>query len=179
VTPCARSWLIVVWSPGASVITLRSRRGGQPVGADGPELLRAAHDVGVGGTADQEPLHGGLVRVAGGQPLLRMDAAEPEEVQIGGDARGRLRGAAPHAATECLNSRPPRMTRRTVGVLGQRRRRGRAVRDDRRGQVGPQRPGDLDRRRAAVEYDGRARVIISAALDAMRRLLSGAISVRA
>src|SRR6266699_4237334 len=125
------------------------------VGADGPEFFDAPDHVGVGRPADEDPLHGGLVGVAGGEPLLSVYASQAKEVEVGGDAASRF-GRGGTASGDGVLEQPAPQDEDVHGRVARQSCRGRrAVRDNRRVQVGTQRRDDSKSRRSAVQ-DGRA-----------------------
>jgi hypothetical protein len=118
-----------------------------------------------------------------GSPVVRPSFGwmppSPRKYRSAETAAAASAAAAPQAATECLNSRPPRMNTSTVGcsaraaavvglwVMTVAARSGRSARAISIAVV------PLSRMTVVPD------VIISAARAAMRRLLCGAISVRA
>jgi hypothetical protein len=144
----------------------------------GADLLGAREDVGLGSAAGKQTFHGGLVGVAGGQPLGRVHARDAEEEEIRGDGPGGFggSGAAGHRRVfEELTADQKHVDRpvldegcgdrRTVGDDGRREAGGEGLDDGegRRPPVQDHAIAGLDQGRGpgghaalAVGFDGRA-----------------------
>ncbi len=102
----------------------------------GPDLLRAAEHVGLGGPLRPGTFDGGFVGIAGGQSAVGWMPVTPRKNKSALIRPIASCAAAPAATTECLNNRPP-----TIEHLDRRVR------------------GELDGDGGTVGHDGRRQVL--------------------